>query len=326
MNPYLTDLIQRLQDDAWQEGMTSSEELTSWKACRETEKLTETSYIPELIAYIESEKNLANRKEAYYILATIVKNTSDETALQYLINRCQVEKNNGVLIRILSRLEKIHKPKNMDLSPIFDLITSHQGEFESYFQDNEAVRNEAIFCLRNTENPATEPLILNLIPDFEKNNDDFALWRCLAVLQNIGTQASIPTMERMAGSKKTELAAMALFFLMNKGDETQLPIFEKFIQEGRNKDVALLGLTKLGNETHISLIIKRIKEVLSRKRSGEILIGDLEDNRTEITHGLEFLQKYAETHPEIPKLIDFIKTKKWDKLFEEEQEFLMVSG
>lgn len=253
----------------------------------------------------------------------IVKNTSDETALQYLINRCQVEKNNGVLIRILSRLEKIHKPKNMDLSPIFDLITSHQGEFESHFQDNEAVRNEAIFCLRSTENPAAEPLILNLIPDFEKNNDEFALWRCLSVLQNIGTQASIPTMERMAGSKKIDFSAMALYFFMDKGDENQLPIFEQFIQEGRNKDVALLGLTKLGNETHIPLIIKRIKEVLSRKRSR---ITILTKQKTEVMIGIEFLQKYAETHPEIPKLIDFIKTKKWDKLFEEEQEFLMVSG
>lgn len=326
MNPYLTDLIQRLQDDAWQEGMTSSKELTSFKACRETEKLTETAYIPELIAYIESEKNLANRKEAYYILATIVKNTSDETALQYLINRCQVEKNNGVLIRILSCLEKIHKPKNMDLSPIFDLITSHQGEFESYFQDNEAVRNEAIFCLRNTENPAAEPLILNLIPDFEKNNDEFALWRCLSVLQNIGTQASIPTMERMAGSKKIDFSAMALYFFMDKGDENQLPIFEQFIQEGRNKDVALLGLTELGNETHIPLIIKRIKEVLSRKRSRITILGKPNERKTEVIIGIEFLQKYADKNPEIPKFLEWIKVKKWDKLFEEEQEFLMVSG
>ena len=104
---------------------------------------------------------------------------------------------------------------------------------------------------------------------------------------------------------------------MNKGDETQLPVFEKFIQEGRNKDVALLGLAKLGNETHIPLIIKRIKEVLSRKRSQITLIGEPNENKTEVMIGIEFLQKYAET----PKFLDFIKTKKWDKLFEIEQEF-----
>lgn len=60
-------------------------------------------------------------------------------------------------------------------------------------------------------------------------------------------------------------SATALNAIMNLGDSREKPVSEKFIQEGRDKDLALLALI-LGNEIHILLIMKRIKEVVSRKK------------------------------------------------------------
>lgn len=320
MNPYLTDLISRMMDNEWKEGMTSSEDLPSWKATREAETLSETSYITDLQDYIETETHQDRKKEAYFILIKIAENTKDENALQFIINRLAIEKSNEVIFRILGAIQSVKKSKYIDIQPIINIIKHHKSKNSPSYCDDESVKNSAIFALRNTENPAVEPLVLDFIEQNE-NDERVSLWYPLSVLQSIGSQASIPIMERLAGHKKQEYSAMALFYLLEKGDKTQLPVFEKFIQEGRNKDVALYALTKMGNEIHIPLIIKRIKEVLSRKRSGEILIGDLEDNRTEITHGLEFLQKYADKNAEIPKLFDLIKTKKWEKLFDREKKF-----
>lgn len=60
MDLYLTDLLQRIGDDTFPEGYVSSEDIPSWKACREAEKLTNESYIPQLIGYIEQQKDDKN--------------------------------------------------------------------------------------------------------------------------------------------------------------------------------------------------------------------------------------------------------------------------
>lgn len=320
MNPYLTDLIRRMQDDKWRDGMTSSEELPSWKATCEAETLNEISYITDLHNYIESENDPNCRKEAYFILAKIAENTNDENTLQFIINRLAVEKSNEVIFRILGAIQSVKKSKYIDIQPIINIIKYHKSENSPSYCDDESVKNNAIFALRNTENTDIEPLIISII---EQNIDNhhYQLWYAMSVLESVGTELSFPIMEKLAGHKASGISNMALFYLIDKGDTRQIPIFEKYISQGRNKDVALYALTKVGNETHIPMIIKRIKEVLSRKRSQEILIGDLEDNRTEITHGLEFLQKYADKNAEIPKLFDLIKTKKWEKLFDSEKKF-----
>lgn len=321
MNNYLIDLIERMLDDEWRDDMVSSEDTVSYQAFREAEKLNDVACIADLKAYIENEQDNKHRKCAYFILTKIVKNTHDENALQFLIHQLKIEKNNNSLITLLSALVEVNKPSHIDLQPIFELIHHHQGEYESYLEDDEHVKSHAIYALKHSQNRKVEPLILNIMQALE-SSDDFRLWYCFQVLQTVGTTLSLSVMERFIHHKNTEYASLAFWFLAMYGNEKQLPIFEKHIQESKYKDLALLGLVNHGNDTHIELIISRVKNMLSRKRKYEtmMIIDDVE--KSELVVALEFLQKYANQNTEIIKFFEWIKMKKWDKLFDDEKEFI----
>lgn len=309
---YITDLIGRMLDYSWPEGATSSEDTASWKAYREAEKLDNESLIPEFIAFIESEKNDEKRSKAYWVLGKITENTSNQATLQYLVNQLEKEQKNSVLGEILTGIEHIKKPAETDLNPIFNILKS----------DNEEIKNEAIVALSHTENPRVEPLLLEICQN--ENTDEYRLWRCIWILQHVGTRASLPVLEILAGHNKMDVSASALYAILKIGDKRELPTFEKYIQEGRNKDVALHCLCQLGNETHIPLFIKRMKEVLSRKRSRMVYIADAHGYKSELMYGAEFLHKYQNTDTQ--QFFEFVKSKKWDTLFPEEQQFFTKLG
>lgn len=313
MEKYLEDLLERMLDNTlFPEGSLSSADSVSWKAYREAETLTNEAYIPQLISFLSSEKNNEKRKKAYFILGKIAKNTENNEALQFIIDRIDIENNNSVLNNLLSSLKSIKKPENIDILPILRLLKKENLD--------SSVRNDAIWALMNTKNEQAEEVLLHLSQQIT-DETDYSHWYINNVLGNIGTRKSIPRLTELAHSKKMDTSATALSAIMILGDTRELPIFEKFIQEGRNKDLALLALTIYGNEKHIPLIIKRIKEVVSRKRSQITLI--TEDDKSEIMVGMEFLLKFVDKNIEIKKLYDFLSHKKWDNLFEKEQKFLL---
>lgn len=313
MEKYLEDLLERMLDNTlFPEGSLSSADSVSWKAYREAETLTNEAYIPQLISFLSSEKNNEKRKKAYFILGKIAKNTENTEALQFIIDRIDIENNNSVLNNLLSSLKSIKKPENIDILPILKLLKKENLD--------SSVRNDAIWALMNTKNEQAEEVLLHLSQQIT-DETDYSHWYINNVLGNIGTRKSIPRLTELAHSKKMDTSATALSAIMILGDTRELPIFEKFIQEGRNKDLALLALTIYGNEKHIPLIIKRIKEVVSRKRSQITLI--TEDDKSEIMVGMEFLLKFIDKNIEIKKLYDLLTHKKWDNLFEKEQKFLL---
>ncbi|WP_214846141.1 hypothetical protein [Exiguobacterium sp. S90] len=79
------------------------------------------------------------------------------------------------------------------------------------------------------------------------------------------------------------------------------------------KAYALLGIAKHGDASAIQPVIKRVKTMLKRKRqiqSDEILVA------------FRFLNRYRHSDKTIPELFDWIITKRWDVLFDEEQQWL----
>ncbi len=80
MDKYLVDIISRVNDETdqtVQSGYNSSDTI-SWKAFREAEKIDNASYIPELIGFIDSEKDKKKRDRTYFLLGHIAKNTNDD--------------------------------------------------------------------------------------------------------------------------------------------------------------------------------------------------------------------------------------------------------
>lgn len=312
MDLYLTDLLQRIGDDTFPEGYVSSEDIPSWKACREAEKLTNESYIPQLIGYIEQQKDDKKRSDAYFVLGKICENTGNKEGIQFVIDRAYTEISSIYFSNIMNSIRCAKKPMEINLTPIFDLLHS-----------NINIRNiqDVVAILQHSENPQAEDEILAILNRFE-DIDHFILWHSLYALSSIGTRNSIPHLIRLTSHKKIDISSFAINLLVALGDDRELPVFEQNIIQGRNKDLALMGLSKFGNQTHIPLIIRRLKEVLSRKRTTIIIIdcGKDKEEYSEVMIGLSFLKTYEHQAPEIPKFLETIKNKKWNKLFPDEQE------
>jgi len=85
MNEYLTNIISRMNNESIviESGYKSSDTI-SWKALREAEKVDNINYIPELIDFIDSEKDKKKRDKGYFLLGHIAKNTNNIIATEYL--------------------------------------------------------------------------------------------------------------------------------------------------------------------------------------------------------------------------------------------------
>ena len=117
MNKYLADLIERMNDRSDQilESGYDSGKTISWKALREAEKLSNPEYIPQLITYIDNEKDKKNRNRAYFILGHLSKNLDDIKSMNFLISRIDKEKDKYIISSLLNRIQDLKKPYRTDL-------------------------------------------------------------------------------------------------------------------------------------------------------------------------------------------------------------------
>ena len=75
----------------------------------------------------------------------------------------------------------------------------------------------------------------------------------------------------------------------------------------------MLGIARHGNETAIKPVIERIKTMLKRKRNIE---------SDDLILALGFLIRFEEDYEEIHELFDWIKSKKWEFIFDTEKEWI----
>ena len=126
MDNYLINLIDRMLDtnDQNKEAGYDSSKTISWKALREAENVENTEYIPQLITFIDNEKDKKKRDRSYFLLGHIAKNTSDSKALDYLIFRIQKETDKYIITSLLDRIAAIRKPIGTDLQPLIQATKS----------------------------------------------------------------------------------------------------------------------------------------------------------------------------------------------------------
>jgi len=309
MNEYLKDLLARMLDVSDKKTQPDGSKTISWKACRESEKLTNKDFIPQLIEIIDKEKDKEKRNKAYFILGKIAKNTNDLTATKYLIGRINKEKDKNVLSTLLHRISDLYKPKDMNIQPIINAINHNDSQ----------VKSSAILALEHTDNPLAEDTLIDLLENPESTDSDLVFAN--AALANIGTKKSISILTKLVTHKKIDVAGSALNTIIKISDETCLPLCLEQLENGNNKSIALEGVVKYGNENVIPHIINRIKELVDRKRKRGTLLVVERKLMPELVVGLEFLKKYAEKG-EVESLFGFILTKKYDLLFDDEKEWL----
>ena len=184
-------------DQIMEAGFDSSKTV-SWKALREAETITNPDFIPQLIAFIENEKDKDKRDKAYFILGHIAKNIDDKTTGQFLINRIEKETDKYVISSMLGILAKVIKPKGTDLTP---LIAATKDE-------RWLVSQKAIQAFAKSEDEIAEATLINFL---DTSEDPHELIYSNATLNKIGTPKAIPHLEKHLKSRKRDVKLSAQF-------------------------------------------------------------------------------------------------------------------
>lgn len=198
MDKYLTDLIDRMNDtsDQKMEHGYKSSETVSWKALREAEKIDNIDFVPQLIDFIDKEKNKKNRDRAYFILGHLAKNTTDRSATQYLIHRVDQEIDKYIIGSLLDRIADLEKPKGTDLTPIIKATKNNKW----------LIRHSAIQALENSNDQVAENTLIEIL---NKSEDPSDLTYSNSTLNKIGTAKAIPNLERHLSSRKRDVKISA---------------------------------------------------------------------------------------------------------------------
>ena len=281
-------------------GYSTSEGSPSDLAYEIARRFQDVQMLPVLIDLLEQTKRLDMKQRFYFMLGTIGTNTGDVRVADLLLEQLAQETKPTLIVKILDELTKQERVHDAT-----DII--------KYVEDSRsAIRNSAIEALRVCRGDAAEDALIRFITT---STDSFEIMSANFVLATIGTERVIPHLLPLLDHPKGDIRHSALNALSELGDDSFLPLFIKGLKD-RSVDVkayALLGIAKHGDASAIQPVIKRVKTMLKRKRqiqSDEILVA------------FHFLNRYRHSDKTIPELFDWIITKRWDVLFDEEQQWL----
>ncbi len=216
MDKYLIDIIERMLDNSdhmMETGYISSKTI-SWKALREAEKVENIDFIPQLISFIDHEKDKKKRDRAYFLLGHIAKNTNNTTALDYLIQRVNKETDKYIIASLLDRIADINKPIGTDLQPLI----------QSTKNDKWLIRHSAICSLVYSFDIVAETALIEIL---DSSDDPYDLTYANGTLNKIGTTKAIPHLEKHLKSRKRDVKNSAKYAIeeiikRNKKDSTNL--------------------------------------------------------------------------------------------------------
>jgi len=197
MDKYLIDLIARMLDksDKIMETGFSSSDTISWKALREAEEVNDEALIPQLILFIDTEKDKKKRDKVYF-LDHIAKNTGNPEGLDYLISCVNQETDKYIISSLLDRIADIHKPVGTDLQPLIQATKS----------DKWLIRHSAILSLNNSSDGLAETVLIDIITNSDESIDSTY---ANATLGDVGTARAIPFLEKNLRSRKKDVKGSA---------------------------------------------------------------------------------------------------------------------
>ncbi|NML38142.1 hypothetical protein HHL17_13130 [Chitinophaga sp. G-6-1-13] len=308
MDQYLIELIDRMNDTSdWPPppGVSSSTTI-SWAALREAEKLDNTAYIPQLITFINAEKDAKRRKSAYFTLAHIGQNTNNREAMEFLISRVAKEKDKYILSSMLDQIVYLHKPAGTDLTPLVQAVKSSAWQ----------IRQSAIQALSRSAEKTAEETLLEVL---STSKNEYDLIYANMALSTSGSPASLPSLVKLLEHKKQDVSGTALSAILQLSDASYLDLFREQLEQGKNKFTALHGVIKYGDEKVVPDLIRRVKQLIAKQRAIEAISTD---GKTEIIVALEFLVQHVAGNPEIKKLYELLTGKKNVLLWDREKQWL----
>ncbi|MEF3354905.1 HEAT repeat domain-containing protein [Paenibacillus sp. GYB006] len=281
-----------------EKGYSTSEGAPAWNATRAAEKLDNIALIPILSNLLLKAKKESEKQDIYYALGHLGVNTSDPRVVDILLKRLAVEKSKYTLECILSQ---IAQQKDVpDCTPILQFIDDPRW----------LVRHSAFQALSKCKCSAAEEALIQVITT---SQDEYDLFYAIGSLCDLRATSSVPYLLPLLKHPKGEVRCSALSALDQLGDSTFLPVFIEALKDRSPavKSFALLAIQNHGDETAIDSVYQRVKTMLKRMRSIK---------SDELVPAFEFLNRYREKYNHIQELFEWIISKKWDYLFDEEKD------
>lgn len=307
MEEYLKGLIERMLDKSDSNMVPfQSSRTISWKACREAEEIDKLEFIPQLISFIDAENDREKRDRAYFVLAHVAKNTKNDNATKFLINRINQEQDKSVISSLLDRIQYLRKPADTDLSPIFNAIKSKIWQ----------IRSSAIQALKCSDNNLAENTLIGIITN---SKDEYDLIYSNVSLSDVGTRNAIAPLLNLLEHKNRDVSGTALKAILELSNKSDLNVFIEQLEKGKNKFTALLGVIKYGDHSVVPHVVKRVRQLVSKKRAIQIVA---DKGKTEVIFALDFLLNYTKESTEPKKMLELLSTKKYENLWDNEKKWI----
>ena len=282
----------------------SNKETVAYNAYRKIDEIKDENLLPILFDIVNNELDQNKRDKAYYIISKIALIKSDSKSLNFLLQRLNKEKNKVIIENLLNIISSFEKPNKTDLGNIFSFL----------YNKSNTLRYRAIQALKNCNSNECEDKLVYIL---ENSTNHYDLLYTLQSLYSSGSQRSLSKIKEFINHSKQEISASALGATYNIAGEKELPLYIEQLKKGKNKFTALEGVVNFGNGEVIPNVVKRIKELISKKRNIEIigLYG-----YTELIIAMNFLIKFPEVKA-VNEVYYLLEAKK-DFLWESEKEWL----
>lgn len=175
--PY-SNLIKQRQ---LKEGSYTSEDNTSMIAYRVSSNLNNPKYKPELLELLSDPEYEYYKKYIFCCLSSLCSNINDYELFDFLLKEIENEPDENIVVSVLSRLDKLKKPKDKNL----DIIKKFLAEGTS------SIQQAAIKALANCEDEKIEELLLN---EFKICDRHIKALICVPLL-SLATMKSIPVLK-----------------------------------------------------------------------------------------------------------------------------------
>ena len=281
-----------------------NKETVAYNAYRKIDEIKDENLLPILFDIVNNELDHNKRDKAYYIISKIALIKSDSKSLNFLLQRLNKEKNKVIIENLLNIISSFEKPNETDLGNIFSFL----------YNKSKTLRYRAIQALKNCNSNECEDKLVYIL---ENSTNHYDLLYTLQSLYSSGSQRSLSKIKEFINHSKQEISASALGATYNIAGEKELPLYIEQLKKGKNKFTALEGVVNFGNGEVIPNVVKRIKELISKKRNIEIigLYG-----YTELIIAMNFLIKFPEDKA-VNEVYHLLEAKK-DFLWESEKEWL----
>ncbi|MEO7659776.1 MAG: HEAT repeat domain-containing protein [Pyrinomonadaceae bacterium] len=151
-----------------------------------------------MIRRIQEDSNKKSRAAAYFVLGKITKNTSDLSAVQFLINQAYTETDRYITSSIYDLLAEIPKPKGTEISTL--KLAVHDKDW--------LIRHSAIRSLGGCLKTEAEDILISIS---DSSDDPFDIIYANATLNRFGTTRAIPTLEKHLKSRKRDVKDSARY-------------------------------------------------------------------------------------------------------------------